>query len=449
MDSRPEHSPYASETCSIYFQGPNALRIPRQLLSQSATLAAKVDSTGGISTVHIHDITYDAGHVIVHFLATETYQCLKPQGATADKKYLSEFTTAIRVYVASEALHLPSLRTLARGEIARVGDRLSLPAVIETMEVLGPSFGRLPGIIGYVESRIMSSIVKAPSATAKELLSELVAPTTMSNLLLKSMVLLKLSQPLQRTRPLEKGEIALDADRQFEKNPNGLSTGDGLERFQLSGPSVAGLVTVTELAMKEAEERADKKAQAEAIQAQADAIQKARADLEAHERDTAPEKDELEYLLREKEKRGARDKAQAALEAKEEAFKEAKGLAKAAAIEEEEDASNNPESEEADLARMEAELATLIATSSRAKAQGGRETKHKAACRPDADEPGLAGSPLISKGNLSPSILDKSSGSGCRASFSPFATHGEHSSSSETNDLMTPESTQDSPSFVP
>ncbi|KAJ3545322.1 hypothetical protein NM208_g2560 [Fusarium decemcellulare] len=488
-----EIEPYASEICSIYSQGPNALRIPRQLLSQSATLAAKVDSTGGISTVHIHDITYDAGHVIVHFLATGTYQCLKPQGATAGKKYLSEFITAIRVYVASGALHLPSLRTLARGEIARVGDRLSLPAVIETMEVLGPSFGRLPGIIGYVESRIMSSIVKAPPATAKKLLSELVAPTTMSNLLLKSMVLLKLSQPLQRIRPLEKGEIALDAERQFEKNTHGLSTGDGLEGSQLSGPSVAGLVTVTELAMKEAEERADKKAHAEAILAQADVIQKARADLEAHEKSTALEEDELERLQSKKIKRGgrllkkdqtrlqvlldnvtARDEAQAALEAKEQAFKEASDLAKAAAIkeeEEEEDAGNNPESEEADLTRMEAELAALIASryrsggsiqkdrtllsllqekaSSRAEAQGGRETKHKAVCRPDADDHGLAGSPIIFKGNSPPSILDNDSGSGCRASFSPFATHGEHSSSSETNGLMTPESTQDSPSFVP
>jgi hypothetical protein len=39
-DSRPEHSPYASQVCAVYFQGNGPLHIPHALLHQSVELTS-------------------------------------------------------------------------------------------------------------------------------------------------------------------------------------------------------------------------------------------------------------------------------------------------------------------------------------------------------------------------------------------------------------------------
>ncbi|KAH6952353.1 hypothetical protein BKA56DRAFT_242692 [Ilyonectria sp. MPI-CAGE-AT-0026] len=42
--------------------------------------------------------SFDAGHVMVHFLHTGTYQCLRPKGQSPQDKRAAEFTTNVRVF---------------------------------------------------------------------------------------------------------------------------------------------------------------------------------------------------------------------------------------------------------------------------------------------------------------------------------------------------------------
>ncbi|OBS15069.1 hypothetical protein FPOA_14085 [Fusarium poae] len=85
-DSRPEHSPYASQVCAVYFQGNGPLHIPHALLHQSVELTSRSVATDCFSSslrnLHLDDIDYNTGHVLIHFMTTGRYKCLKPQGET-------------------------------------------------------------------------------------------------------------------------------------------------------------------------------------------------------------------------------------------------------------------------------------------------------------------------------------------------------------------------------
>ncbi|KAH8659467.1 hypothetical protein BGZ61DRAFT_465393 [Ilyonectria robusta] len=91
---------YASEVCAVYFQGNRPLHIPRELLHQNAELTSRDMAIGCYSSsfreLHLDDIAYDTGHILIHSLNTGSYQCLKPQGDTTAKRYTPEFATALR-----------------------------------------------------------------------------------------------------------------------------------------------------------------------------------------------------------------------------------------------------------------------------------------------------------------------------------------------------------------
>ncbi|OBS15704.1 hypothetical protein FPOA_13513 [Fusarium poae] len=118
MDINKDSRPYASQVCAVYFQGNGPLHIPHALLHQSVELASRNVATDCFSSssrdLHLNDIDYNTGHVLIHFMATGRYQCLKPQGETIMISYASEFTTALRVYAAAQSFQLTSLRDLAR-----------------------------------------------------------------------------------------------------------------------------------------------------------------------------------------------------------------------------------------------------------------------------------------------------------------------------------------------
>ncbi|KAF5019964.1 hypothetical protein F66182_8023 [Fusarium sp. NRRL 66182] len=190
-DNRPTKSPYASDVCAVYFEGGGPLYIPRQILHQCEAIAS--ESADIDVVVSLSEIAVDAGHVLVHFLITSTYQCLDPQEETLERKHASELATALRVYNASELLRLPSLRDLARAEIVRLGDKLGLPAVIKVMEDSGLAFDALPAINAYIESRILSFAANASQDSADKMLLELGRPDTLSKVLLRSILIQKVS----------------------------------------------------------------------------------------------------------------------------------------------------------------------------------------------------------------------------------------------------------------
>ncbi|SPJ72972.1 uncharacterized protein FTOL_02701 [Fusarium torulosum] len=187
-DTRATESPYASEICAVYFQGKG----PFNELFLATVENGPFSSTLG--DVHLEDITFDTGHVIIHYLFTNTYQCLKPRVEVPEKKNALEFVTALRVYIATERLSLHQLRELAREELVRLGDKLELSTLIKVMEESISSFEVLPGITAYIESRLLSFSEESSRATADRVLTEMGIPDTLSKVLFRSIVLMKASE---------------------------------------------------------------------------------------------------------------------------------------------------------------------------------------------------------------------------------------------------------------
>ncbi|RSL86950.1 hypothetical protein CEP51_002521 [Fusarium floridanum] len=240
-DTRPEHSPYASEACTVLFQDGNSHHIPRDFLEQVKKLHLYVIRGSPRLKVHFSDVTSATGHVLLHFLVCGIYQCVKPQGDSLEDRHVSEFKTALDVYAAADSLQIPRLRDLARREITRVGDTLSLPSVISAIEDSNLSFKTLPGVVAYVESRILSFGEDATPAAINSMLSELEGPNTLSRTLLKSMVLLKSSELFKQQLKLHENE-----DRVF--SGAAASVLDNKMRRRMSP---------TEQAMKDAEAKAE------------------------------------------------------------------------------------------------------------------------------------------------------------------------------------------------
>ncbi|SCV44528.1 uncharacterized protein FFB14_08263 [Fusarium fujikuroi] len=188
-DTRPTSSPYASGTCAVYFECKGPLHISRSLLPENLMDAAQFrdndDSAYPLCELWLDEITPDVGHVIIHYLVTGTYQCLKSEEKDREDKISAELATAIRV-----------------GEIVRLGDQLTLTPLINVMEKAALSFDENPGIATYVESRLLSfSQIDHVAGLVDQRLAALGAPDTLSKVLLRSILLSKASESRQLEEP--------------------------------------------------------------------------------------------------------------------------------------------------------------------------------------------------------------------------------------------------------
>lgn len=179
--------------------------INRELLRQSNALFSTVTEADPFSFnskhVHLKDISLHTGHVIIHYLVTNTYQCLKPREEAMETRNTWEFFIATRVYKAAGALSLNQLRELAREEMVRLGDKLELSTLIKVLDLSISSLKDLPGITTYIESRLLSFYKESPSGTASRLLRDIGIPDTLSKVLLRSIVLMKASERSQAAEP--------------------------------------------------------------------------------------------------------------------------------------------------------------------------------------------------------------------------------------------------------
>jgi hypothetical protein len=173
------------------------LYINRELLRRSNKLflaATEADTFSSTSRdILLEDITIDTGHVIIHYLVTNTYQCLKPRVEVPEKKNAFEFVTALRVYIAAEELSLNQLRELAREELVRLGDKLELSTLIKVMEESISSFEVLHCITAYIEFRLLPFSAESSRATADRVLAEIGISDTLRKVLFRSIVLMKAS----------------------------------------------------------------------------------------------------------------------------------------------------------------------------------------------------------------------------------------------------------------
>ncbi|KAG6144933.1 hypothetical protein E4U34_001433 [Claviceps purpurea] len=131
-DTRPETSPYASCCATLRFQNGSEYTVPSALLQKFPKLSFSLGKSTFISC------TEDVGHVLTHYLYTDTYQSLRPKGLSSHDKRIAEFTTSVRVYVLARQMGSVPLEELARAEIERLGDGLLFATVVSQMRIAYP-----------------------------------------------------------------------------------------------------------------------------------------------------------------------------------------------------------------------------------------------------------------------------------------------------------------------
>lgn len=97
----------------------------------------------------------NVGHILIHFLFTDKYQCLKPQGSTLREMQVAEFTACIQAYSAAQMYDLSSLANQAQKEIRRLGDSINVPDLLAILITAYPN-GRTDDVFlsGYLETRM-------------------------------------------------------------------------------------------------------------------------------------------------------------------------------------------------------------------------------------------------------------------------------------------------------
>ncbi|KAI8670016.1 hypothetical protein NCS56_00805400 [Fusarium sp. Ph1] len=192
VENRPQRSPYASDIVALRFSPSQTLRIPRQFLEKTP-LAARLAWCEPPNEMDLGSIQFDAGHVIVNFLVTGRYQCLKPWGTTAAGKYSSEFRTALRVYMAAESLGLTELFNIAQEEVKKAGDKLSFPQIVDNVHFLDPFHAHFPWIGEYVQSRMVSFWESTTVEQATKMTSDVLGPSNLHKILISGLLKMKAS----------------------------------------------------------------------------------------------------------------------------------------------------------------------------------------------------------------------------------------------------------------
>lgn len=75
--------------------------------------------------IRAHEVPDEAGHVLVHYLHTGTYQTLHKPRSLQDSKTATQFGNSVHVYTAAGAYSLPGLADLAKEKISRWAEVLS------------------------------------------------------------------------------------------------------------------------------------------------------------------------------------------------------------------------------------------------------------------------------------------------------------------------------------
>lgn len=124
-DVGPEVSPYASTVCHLAFGGGRDLAIPRDLLRGTGKLNDLSNTAKG-NQLRLEHISYEVGHILVHYLHTRAYQTLAT-GSTSTAELLD---LSLQTYVTASNYGIEGLAELAKERV------LQFATVVPAMSVL-------------------------------------------------------------------------------------------------------------------------------------------------------------------------------------------------------------------------------------------------------------------------------------------------------------------------
>ncbi|KAK1997692.1 hypothetical protein LX36DRAFT_749525 [Colletotrichum falcatum] len=127
FDDGPEVSPYRSPTCRVYFGNGEVFKAPRDIICVSAKLSSICSSSHEIL---VEDVPAEAGHVLLHYLHTGTWQTLCRGYPIRGSRTSTYFETSLYVYAAARTYGLAGLAELAKENIPRYAEGLSALDII-------------------------------------------------------------------------------------------------------------------------------------------------------------------------------------------------------------------------------------------------------------------------------------------------------------------------------
>ncbi|OHF03799.1 hypothetical protein CORC01_00661 [Colletotrichum orchidophilum] len=184
-DVGPEVSPYASPTCNVYFQSGQPFRVPSNLLCQELE-NIRHRSHGEIRLKHIPD---EAGHVLIHFLHTGSWQTLRVKESLDATKDTSHLNISLHVYAASQAYKLPLLAELGKENISLSAEALPALEVLLLASDACNSLGEDdPWFSAFIKRRTRQLFEDSSSINQSGLLGCFDNATIFSKLLVKSLI---------------------------------------------------------------------------------------------------------------------------------------------------------------------------------------------------------------------------------------------------------------------
>ncbi|KAG5768839.1 hypothetical protein H9Q72_003741 [Fusarium xylarioides] len=185
----PEKSQYTGDVCHILFRSQGPLLIPRTILKKCPKLAGRLDKkhifSKPLDTVDIEEYPFSVGHIIIHYLITDKYQCLKPEGETEDERNCSELATAFEAHAAAVDLELPCLQLLASSEMRRLEGKLNLVLITRTLNDTELPLDLYPTITANFMSYVIRLSASPSKECKEEMMSQLSVPENVAMVLVE------------------------------------------------------------------------------------------------------------------------------------------------------------------------------------------------------------------------------------------------------------------------
>ncbi|SPJ72970.1 uncharacterized protein FTOL_02699 [Fusarium torulosum] len=186
-----ETSPYFGDAFHVTFQNGVTAIVHCDVLPASLRSSTRCKAElRKYDTLDMKDIESGTGHVILHFLYSGRYRCLKSSSCSEVEATIYELKLAFKVHAASLSLNLEILQALAEDEILKLSHQLSFPLVLDAVENSEISFAKFPRYAEYLQSHLISLKTDSLDQTATSILSKLETPDTFSMILLKTLVVL-------------------------------------------------------------------------------------------------------------------------------------------------------------------------------------------------------------------------------------------------------------------
>ncbi|KAF4973181.1 hypothetical protein FZEAL_9398 [Fusarium zealandicum] len=196
----PSKSPYVGATMKLQFDDKIVVRIPQSFIKKHPKFAAHFTDR----QIDLSDMTENQAHILVHYLYTGKYQPLEPQGSSAAEKRAKAFAISLWVYSNAIEYDLEHLAALAAIELTKLGAKLTF---LEIVRIIDREEFQLEEhevwLAGYLAERADMSYEPISEGDAKALRAGIGERRTLVNLLLETIVDLKLE--LQRNRVTQGG----------------------------------------------------------------------------------------------------------------------------------------------------------------------------------------------------------------------------------------------------